>query len=150
MPPLLRVTFSGHKKVKRVFWALLLGRGYLGHIREKGGTGGIWEVSVRHLEASHLGGIWGQLGHLWRPLEASGTHLKASGRHLEASEEVWRHLGDIWRYLEDIQRYNLGDIWRHVGSWDSGRHLGGICRHLGDIWRHLGDIWRHLGASGGF
>ena len=38
LPPLLRVTFSGHKKVKMFFWAVLLGWGYLGHRREKGGT----------------------------------------------------------------------------------------------------------------
>ena len=35
--------FSGHKKVKRVFWGVLLGRGYLGPLQEKGET-------ERHLE----------------------------------------------------------------------------------------------------
>ena len=38
MAALLEVTFSGHKKVKRVFWGVLLGRGYLGPLREKGET----------------------------------------------------------------------------------------------------------------
>ena len=141
-PHFWRSLFQVTKKSKYFFGV----RSWVGAILDTSGRRG-------ELEASHPGGIWASWdtsGGLWQHLEASRTHLKASGRHLEASEEVWRHLGDIWRYLEDIQRYNLGDIWRHVGSWDSGRHLGGICRHLGDIWRHLGDIWRHLGSSGGF
>ena len=40
---------------------MLLGRGYLGHRREKGGTGrhlgGLWETFGRH-----LGGIWAKGG----------------------------------------------------------------------------------------
>ena len=52
-------------------------------------SGGIWEASGRHLEASggiweasgrHLGGIWRHLGGFW---EASGGIWEASGEYLE-------------------------------------------------------------------
>ncbi len=50
MAALLEVTFSGHKKVKIFFGFALLGRGYLGHRREKGETG------------RHFDGIWAKGG----------------------------------------------------------------------------------------
>ena len=71
-------TFGSHfqatEKVKRVFSFALLGRGYLGHIREKGETG---------TSGTYLGDI----------LEPSGIHLGAEGNHLGA---IWKHLGAIW------------------------------------------------------
>ena len=92
----------------------------LGRIREA--SGGIWEVSVRHLEASHLGGIWGQLGHLWRSLEASGSIW-------DTSEGIWKHLrksGDIWETSGGTWKTSRG-IWETPGGmWKAGRHLGGI------------------------
>ena len=74
--PLLRVTFSGCKKVKRVFQTALLGGGYLRPRREKG--------ELRDVSGRHLGGIciWEACGVIWG---ASGSHLEgiweASGRH---------------------------------------------------------------------
>ena len=110
--------FQDLQKSKRFKCAADPGRGHLGHILDKGGTGSIWEASGGIWEASgsiweasgSSGSIWRHLGSIWESLEASGRHLEPSGEHLEAS---WKHLGGIWKHL--------GDIWEA-----SGGHLEGL------------------------
>jgi len=52
---LFKVLFLSLKKVKLSFFIALLGGGHLGPLTEKGGTGGIWEISGR---PGRLGWPW--------------------------------------------------------------------------------------------
>ena len=86
------MSFSGLGKELGIFSKLESRWGHLGHITDKGGTLGIWDLgSIWEASETHLGSIWG----------ASGKHLGdiwEASRHLGSG----KHLGDIWEASLDI------------------------------------------------